>query len=334
MKIIEFCDTTLRDGEQAPGNTMKPKDKLLIAKKLENIGVNVIEAGFPASSKEDFEAIKLISSHLKKATVCSFARCVEKDIDIANESTKGAKNRMLMIFYAISDIHLKNKYNTNRKDAMEKIKNSIRYSKQYFKRIKFGLEDATRADPKYLHQVINLLLNEGVDTIALGDTTGWITPLETFKLVKNVVYQVNGKVKISIHCHNDLGMATANTLSAIMAGVDEVDTTVNGIGERAGNTPFEEIVVSLVVRKDIFKRKINIKLNALMPLSELVYKIINRTPSHEKPIVGVNAFRHESGVHIDGIKKDPSTYEIFNPKKNWTQARIFIWKTFKQEMTC
>lgn len=315
MRIIRFCDTTLRDGEQAPGNTMNPKDKLLIAKKLEKIGVNVIDVGFPASSKKDFEAVKLISSNLKKITICPFARCIKEDIDIANESTKKAKDRMIMIFYAVSDIHLKNKYKISKKDALEKMKSSIRYSKQYFKKIKFGLEDATRADQKYLRRVINLLLEEGVDTIGLGDTTGWITPFEISALVKNVIDQVKGKAKISIHCHNDLGMATANTLSAIMAGIDEVDTTVNGIGERAGNTPFEEIVVSLIARKDVFKRKVNIKLEYLMSLSELVYKTINRTASHEKPIVGRNAFRHESGVHIDGIKKDSSTYEIFNPKK-------------------
>lgn len=315
MKTIRFCDTTLRDGEQAPGNTMSPKDKLRIAKKIEKIGIDSIDVGFPASSKEDFEATKLISSHLKNITICPFARCIKEDIDIANESTKKAEDRMLIIFYAVSDIHLKKKYKISREDALEKMRSSIRYSKQYFKKIKFGLEDATRADPKYLRKVIHLLLEEGVDTIGLGDTTGWVTPLEVSTLVKNVIVQVKGRAKISIHCHNDMGLATANTLSAIMAGIDEVDTTVNGIGERAGNAAFEEIVVSLMVRKDIFKRNVNIKLAYLMPLSELVYKTIHRTASHEKPIVGRNAFRHESGIHIDGIKKDSSTYEIFNPKK-------------------
>lgn len=294
---------------------MSPKDKLRIAKKIEKIGIDSIDVGFPASSKEDFEAVKLISSHVKNITICPFARCVKEDIDVAHKSTEKAKDRMLIIFYAVSDIHLKNKYKISREDALEKMRSSIRYSKQYFKKIKFGLEDATRADPKYLRKVIHLLLEEGVDTIGLGDTTGWVTPLEVSALVKNVIAQVKRRVKISIHCHNDMGLATANTLSAIMAGIDEVDTTVNGIGERAGNAAFEEIVVSLMVRKDIFKRNVKIKLAYLMPLSELVYKTIHRTASHEKPIVGKNAFRHESGVHIDGIKKDSSTYEIFNPKK-------------------
>lgn len=314
MKTIEFFDTTLRDGEQAPGNTMSPRNKLLIAQKLQGVGVNTIEAGFPASSKEDFEAVKLISSKLKGVTIGVFARCTKEDIDIAHESTEKAHDRIILLSYAVSDLHIKKKYKTNKKEAVKKIRDSINYAKKYFKKVNFGMEDATRADKKFLSEVIDTLLDEKVDSIGIGDTVGYSTPFEIFELTRSIICQVNNNAKISIHCHNDLGMATANTLAAILAGADEVSTTVNGIGERAGNASFEEIVVALHTRKDLFKRKLNISLKKLVPLSNLVYKIIRRMPSFEKPVVGINVFRHESGIHIDGLKKDFSTYEILNPK--------------------
>jgi len=314
MKKILLYDTTLRDGEQAPGNTMNPKDKLSIALKLEEMSIDIIEAGFPASSKKDFEAVKLISSKIKKTTICAFSRCVEKDIDISYEAIKGAKNKMILIFFAVSDIHLEKKYRINRKDALKKMRDSIRYAKKYFKKVYFGLEDSSRANPKFLKKVIDLLLEEKVWAVGLSDTVGYFTPFETYDSVKKIVKQVNGKSKVSIHCHNDLGMATANTLAAIFAGADIVETTINGLGERAGNASFEEIVASLFVRKDFFKQSLKIKMNKIMPISEHVYKIIGRKPSHEKPVVGVNSFRHEAGIHIDGLKKDLSTYEILNPE--------------------
>ncbi len=314
MKKIKFYDTTLRDGEQAPGNTMNPENKLSIAKELEKIGIDTIEAGFPASSKKDFQAVKLISSTIKKTTICAFSRCNKNDIDLANESTINAKDRMIMLFFAVSDIHLDKKYKISRTDALDKMKDSIRYAQKYFKKVRFGLEDATRADQKYLRKVINLLLKEKVKYIGIGDTVGHITPFETYNLVKKIVKQINGNSEIAIHCHNDLGMATANTLAAVFAGADEVETTINGIGERAGNASFEEVVISLFVRKDFFKRSLGVKINKIMHLSEHVYEIIGRKAYFEKPIVGINAFRHESGIHIDGIKKYTSTYEIINPQ--------------------
>ncbi|MES3005321.1 MAG: 2-isopropylmalate synthase [Patescibacteria group bacterium] len=314
MKKIEFYDTTLRDGEQAPGNAISPEDKLRIAIELEKIGMHTIEAGFPISCEEDFRAVKMISSGIKSAVISAFARCLEKDIDCAHEATKEAKNKMISIFYAVSDIHLEKKYNISREGALVKIRESIQYTKKFFSNIKFGLEDATRADPVFLYQVIDLLLEEGVNSIVIADTTGWIIPSETFNLVKGIMDRVAGRAKVSMHCHNDLGMATANTLSAIVAGVDEVETTINGIGERAGNTSFEEVATALVVRKDFFQRDMQIRIKNISDLSDLVYSILGRTASFEKPVVGINAFRHEAGIHINGMKKDPTTYEILNPE--------------------
>lgn len=302
---------------------MDSGDKLHIAKKLEEVGVDVIEAGFPASSAEDYEAVQLIAAQVRSTTISSLARCAREDVDIAYEAVKRASDKMITLFYAVSDIHLEKKYHVTREDALTRIQELIGYARKYFGKIKFGLEDATRADKEYLPRVIDVLLGEGIDTIGIGDTVGRATPFEMFELTKGVVIQVNGRAKVAIHCHNDLGMATANTLSAILAGIDEVETTVNGIGERAGNAAFEEIAVVLMVRNDIYGVASKIKTEELLSLSELVYSTIGRQPSFEKPVVGLNAFRHESGIHVNGIQKDPSTYEIIAPEKVG-QTRQFV----------
>lgn len=315
MKTFKFFDTTLRDGEQAPGNTMSPSDKVRIAQALEAVGIDTIEAGFPAASPEDYEGVTLVSSVLRKATVCAFSRCIKEDIDIANKTTQNSNNRMLGLFYAISDLHLEKKYHITRADALVRIKDSVVYARQHFEKIKFILEDASRADHTFLSEAVDVLVAAGVTVVCVADTTGWATPQEMYNLTADVVKRIAGRASVSVHCHNDLGMATANTLSAVLAGADEADVTVNGIGERTGNAAFEEVVAALMVRKDFYQREMRIKLEQLMSVSELVYNILGRSASFEKPIVGVNAFRHEAGIHVSALKKDPLTYEILSPEK-------------------
>ncbi|MEX1014500.1 MAG: hypothetical protein WDZ80_05050 [Candidatus Paceibacterota bacterium] len=309
---IEIFDTTLRDGEQAPDNTMSPDEKLKIAKKLEEIGVDIIEAGFPTSSKEDFKAVELISEKIKKPIICGLARCVKKDIDDCVKSLDKAKNKCLHLFLATSDLHLDKKLRINRKEALNTIEENINYSKKYFNKIIFSAEDATRTNRDFLIEVYKKAYDLGVDIVNVADTTGYSHPDEIYKLIKSIKKEIPG-LKLSIHCHNDLGLATANTLSAVSAGVEQVQTTVNGIGERAGNASFEEVVLAFEIRKDFFKKEVDLDFKKIQELSNLVYEIVGRKPSHEKAIVGVNAFRHEAGIHIDGILKDPKTYEIIDP---------------------
>jgi len=314
MKIIRFFDTTLRDGEQAPGNTMDVKQKVKIAKALEDLGVDTIEAGFPISSMIDYEAVKRISRNIRKSSVCAFARCRKEDIDVATESIKHAKKPRLHIFIATSDVHMKYKLGMNQKEVVESISSSISYAKKFVSEITFAPEDSTRSDKNFLFKCIDSALKSGATSITLADTTGYSTPQSFGKLVKDVKENLNRKTPISVHCHNDLGLSTANTLAGIENGAEEVQVTVNGIGERAGNTSLEEVALALHIRKDLYGCETNIKLNKLYKTSKMIYDIIGRQPSHEKPIVGINAFRHEAGIHQDGMKKNPNTYEIIDPR--------------------
>lgn len=311
---VQIFDTTLRDGEQAPGNTMEPEEKLLIAKNLERIGVDIVEAGFPASSVEDFLGCKLIGENLQKSIVCGLARCNEKDIDSVYNALKNAHNPAIHIFAPTSDLHIEKKLNLDKASVLNLIKKSISHARRYFKTIYFGLEDAVRSDKDFLCEVIEVISEFKTNCIIFADTVGYLQPEEIGSFVKHFIDKFP-KEKFGVHCHNDLGLATANTLSAIKNGVCHAQVTVNGIGERAGNTSLEEIITAIIVRKDYYGNvSVAIDTKGIMEISHLVYKTVGREASFEKPIVGVNAFRHEAGIHIDGIMKETKTYELVDPK--------------------
>ncbi|MDI6758501.1 MAG: 2-isopropylmalate synthase [Candidatus Omnitrophota bacterium] len=314
-KIIIF-DTTLRDGEQAPGASMTPQQKLEIALRLEKLGVDVIEAGFPVASPGDFKAIDLISRNIKKCIICSLARCIRQDIETAANSLRKAKLSRMHIFLATSKIHLKYKFKKAEDEILELAKQAVRLSRKLCADIEFSPEDATRSSRPFLFKVIETAIKEGAKTINIPDTVGYSYPQEIFSLItdiKNNVTNIN-KAIVSIHCHNDLGMASANSLSAVLAGARQVHCTINGIGERAGNASLEEVVMSIKTRNDVFKNlytQINTK--ELFRVSRLVCSVTDFVVPPNKAIVGRNAFRHEAGIHQDAVLKKKITYEIMDP---------------------
>ncbi|MDP2926509.1 MAG: 2-isopropylmalate synthase [Nanoarchaeota archaeon] len=314
MRKISIFDTTLRDGEQAPGNTLSPENKLEIALGLERLGVDTIEAGFPASSREDYKAVELVSQNVKNSYVCALARAKREDIKKAIKSLKSAKKKRLHIFLATSDLHLKSKLKLSRDEALKLISREINYAKKYISDITFGLEDATRSDPNFLEQVIDTAIRAGANAITIADTIGYCIPKEYGKLIRRIVNLYGNKITISTHCHNDLGLATANTLAGVENGANEIQVTMNGIGERGGNTALEEVVMGLYVKRDYYGCETGLNIRKIFDVSKLVYKKLRRKASSNKPIVGKNAFNHEAGVHQDGIQKNPETYELFPPE--------------------
>lgn len=325
MRKIEVLDTTLRDGEQAPDNTMEPKQKLEIALALADAGIDVIEAGMPVSSREDYEGVRLVAENVKSAGVCALARCKKEDIDFAKDALRSAKDPWIHIFLPTSKLHLKTKFGCSESESLEIIRDQVTYAKNYFDKIIFGAEDATRSRTRHLKDVVDFVSSLGVRTIVLADTTGYSAPEEFRGLVRQVSTNTSRRnLKIGVHCHNDLGMATANTLSGILGGANHIQVTVNGIGERAGNTSLEETIVALNIRADVYGCKTNVKTDKLLGLSQLVYRIIGREPSYEKPIVGKNSFRHEAGIHVSAMLRDPKTYEIIDPA-SVGQERSFVY---------
>ncbi len=317
MDKIVFFDTTLRDGEQAPGFSMKIEEKLQLAKQLEKLGVDIIEAGFAISSDGDFESIKLIAKHIKKSSICSLARANKLDIDRAYEALKDAKKPRIHIFIATSDLHLKYKLNKTRVEALQIAVESVAYAKTLFNDIEFSCEDATRSDKEFLVKIIEAVINAGAKTINLPDTVGYTTPDEIFEMVSYVIKNVPNvkKAKISVHNHNDLGLAVANSLAAIRAGATQIECTINGIGERAGNAALEEIVMAMSVRSDIYSDvKHNINTKEIYRSSKLLSTITGVNVQPNKAIVGKNAFAHESGIHQAGMLKNRKTYEIMTPE--------------------
>lgn len=310
---IQFFDTTLRDGEQAPGNTMEPNQKLQIAIALEKIGVNIIEAGFPVACKEDFQACQLIAKEIKTSTICTLARCVKSDIDVAYQSIQKAHKPSVQLFIPGSDTQLTNRLKKTRAQALELVSNALIYAKNFFPTIYFGIEDATQSEFQFLSTLIELLNSHNVDTITIPDTVGFSYP-ENYEKLFTKLKSKFPNTNFSAHCHDDLGFATANTLSAIKAGASQIQTTVNGIGERAGNASFEEIIVNLLVKADHYNVDItHIDSTQIYELSQLVYKILNRPSPYEKPVVGTNSFRHESGIWVDGLIKESHAKNVINP---------------------
>ncbi|MCX5693615.1 MAG: 2-isopropylmalate synthase, partial [Candidatus Omnitrophica bacterium] len=304
------------DGEQAPGAALTSFQKMEIATQLESLGVDIIEAGFPVASPDDFAAVSAIAKLIKKGAVCALARCIYKDIERAGESVKKAKHPRVHLFLATSKIHLKYKFKKAEDEIAAIAKESIRQAKKFCSDIEFSPEDATRTEKDFLFRMIEMAIEEGAHTINIPDTVGYSYPQETHALITDIINNVPNinKAVIATHCHNDLGLATANSLSAILAGARQVHCTINGIGERAGNASLEEIVMAMKTRKDVFGNfYTNINTKEIYRTSRLVSKLTNFVVPPNKAIVGKNAFAHESGIHQDAILKKRITYEIMNP---------------------
>ncbi|MBI5207299.1 MAG: 2-isopropylmalate synthase [Candidatus Firestonebacteria bacterium] len=312
-KII-FFDTTLRDGEQSPGASLNIEEKLKIAKQLAKLKVNIIEAGFPIASPGDFEAVKLIANEIKGPIICGLARATEKDIDKAYEALKDANNFRIHTFIATSDIHLKHKLKMSRDEVLDSAFKAVKHARKYTPDVEFSAEDAGRSDENFLHEVIKTAIKAGATTINIPDTVGYITPFEFGKIISNIKEKVQGidDIILSVHCHNDLGLAVANSIAAIKNGARQVECTINGLGERAGNASLEEIVMILETRKNFFGLETGIKLNEIYRTSWIVSNLTGIIVQPNKAIVGANAFAHEAGIHQDGILKERSTYEIMS----------------------
>ena len=308
-------DTTLRDGEQVPGCQLNTVEKIQVAKQLEKLGVDVIEAGFPISSPGDFNSVIEISKAVTWPTICALTRAVEKDIDVAAESLKYAKHKRIHTGIGTSDSHIKFKFNSNREEIIERAVAAVKYAKKYVEDVEFYAEDAGRTDNEYLARVVEAVIKAGATVVNIPDTTGYCLPSEYGEKIKYLMEHVDGvhNAIISTHCHNDLGMATANTLSGVLNGARQVEVTINGIGERAGNTSLEEIAMILKCHKDI-EIDTNINTTMICPTSRMVSSLMNMPVQPNKAIVGRNAFAHSSGIHQDGVLKNVSTYEIIDPK--------------------
>ena len=313
MKKVKIFDTTLRDGEQSPGCSMSKEDKIRIAKQLDEMVVDVIEAGFAASNQKDFEAIKEIAKVVKNATVVSLARCNKKDIDKAYESVRDAVHPKIHVFIATSDIHMYYKLRMDKEEVIEKVRECVTYAKGKCSEIEFSLEDATRSNPDFACRVIDTAIECGATTINIPDTVGYITN-EEFK--NFIVYlKCNSRldeVELSVHCHNDLGLATANSLMAVMCGANQVECTVNGIGERAGNAAMEEVVAAIKTRSDIFDAYTDIDTRKIKMISNMVIEATGSMVQNNKAIVGDNAFKHEFGIHQAGVISERQTYELMD----------------------
>ncbi|MEW6008695.1 MAG: 2-isopropylmalate synthase [Candidatus Omnitrophota bacterium] len=315
-KLIIF-DTTLRDGEQAPGASLTMKEKLEIARQLVNLGVDIIEAGFPVSSKGDFESVNKIAKTVSGVTICGLARALKKDIDTAVLAIKPAKKKLLHIFLATSKIHMQYKLKKAKEEILRIAVETVSYARKKIETIEFSPEDATRTEPEFLFKVIESVINAGATVINIPDTVGFTEPEEYGRLIASIKENVPniGKAIISVHCHNDLGLAVANSLSAIKNGARQVECTINGIGERAGNASMEELVMAIKTRPDIFDTMFTeIKSREIYKTSRLVSKLTGFVVPPNKAIVGLNAFRHESGIHQDGVIKKAITYEIIKPE--------------------
>lgn len=313
-KVIIF-DTTLRDGEQSPGASMNAAEKMRIAVQLEKLGVDVLEAGFPAASEGDFEAVSSIAGRLKNTEVAALARTSKKDIDRAWGAIRNAAKPRIHTFIATSDIHMDYKLKMTRDEVVKKAVEAVKYAGSLTDNIEFSAEDASRSDPDFLCRVFEAAIEAGATTINIPDTVGYAIPQEFADLVKYVMVHTPNihKAIVSIHCHNDLGLATANTLAAISAGARQAEVTINGIGERAGNTSLEEMVMALHTRPNYIPISTNINTKQIYPTSRLVSMITGIIVQPNKAIVGANAFAHEAGIHQDGMLKNPMTYEIMKP---------------------
>lgn len=314
-RVLVF-DTTLRDGEQSPGVHLNMTEKLEIGHSLVKLGVDIIEAGFPISSPGDFEACQTLARELRGVQVCGLTRAREKDIDVAGEALKPAENPRIHTGLGVSENHLQHKLKMTKEQALEVGVNAVKHARKYTDNIEYFMEDSGRADRDYVYKVVEEVIKAGATTINVPDTTGYTYPEEYRSLIAGIIENVpnSDKAIFSCHCHNDLGMATANTLGGVLGGARQVEVTVNGIGERAGNTSLEEVVMALVIRKDLFGCETAIKAEQLLAISKLVSRLTGMMVQRNKAVVGANAYAHSSGIHQDGVLKDRSTYEIIAPE--------------------
>ena len=313
---IAIFDTTLRDGEQSPGISLNMHEKLEIARQLENLGVDVIEAGFPISSKGDFEGVRAIARQIRKPTITALARAVKKDIDRAWEALQEAEKPRIHTFIATSDLHMKYKLRMEPEDVLKRAVEMVSYAKSLCPEVEFSPEDASRSQPEFLYQVLEEVIRAGADVLNIPDTVGYSTPDEFGALIRGIQKNVKGidNVVISVHCHNDLGLAVANSLAAIENGARQIECTVNGLGERAGNAALEELVMALRTRKDYFHLQTSIVTEQIYRTSSLVSSLTGVHVQPNKAVVGANAFAHESGIHQHGVLSNRETYEIMTPE--------------------
>ena len=313
-EIVKIFDTTLRDGEQVPGCKLETKQKLVIAEKLDLLGVDIIEAGFPISSPGDFKSVVEISKIVKNASVCGLTRAVKKDIEVAAESLKNAKKPRIHTGIGTSDSHIKHKFNSNRNDILERAVKAVKYAKNFVDDIEFYAEDAGRTENDFLALVCEKVISAGATVLNIPDTTGYCLPSEYGKKINFLLNNVPNidKAIISCHCHNDLGLATANSIEGVVNGARQIECTINGIGERAGNTSLEEVVMVLKQHNEL-NLETNINSKLLLEMSQLVSELMGMIVQPNKAIVGSNAFAHSSGIHQDGVIKNRETYEIIDP---------------------
>ena len=313
---VRIFDTTLRDGEQSPGASMNVEEKITVAKQLAKLGVDVIEAGFAFSSPGDFDSVRRIAHEVEGPVICSLARCKPEDIDAAAGALKGAARTRIHTFISTSEIHLKHQFKLTRKEALELAVEMVKRSRGYMDDVEFSAMDASRTEPVFLYEMIEAVIAAGASTVNIPDTVGYALPEQFGELIKGIRENVRNidRAVISVHCHNDLGLAVANSLAAVTNGARQIECTINGIGERAGNASLEEVVMILKTRKDILGLETNIVTEQIYPSSRLISGITGIMVQPNKAIVGDNAFAHESGIHQDGLLKDKSTYEIMKPE--------------------
>src|SRR5256885_2124805 len=316
MERITVFDTTLRDGEQSPGCSMNVQEKLRLAHQLDRLGVDVIEAGFPIASEGDFAAVQAIAAVIRRPIIAGLARACTQDIERAWQALKGAAHPRIHVFLATSDIHLQYKLKITRQKCLEQARDAVRLAKSLCADVEFSPEDATRTDPEFLFQILTAVVEAGATTLNIPDTVGYTMPAEFAALIHAIRQWVKGieNVTISAHCHNDLGLAVANSLAAVEAGARQVECTINGIGERAGNASLEEIVMAMRVRPDHYSYDTGIVGEHLYPASQMLSEITGVPVQPNKAIIGRNAFAHEAGIHQDGMLKNPLTYEIMTPQ--------------------
>jgi 2-isopropylmalate synthase len=316
MDNVRIFDTTLRDGEQSPGFSMTVPEKVRMARQLESLGVDIIESGFPISSAGDLEGVKAVAREIRGCTVAALARARKQDIDVALDGISGAAHPRLHTFLATSDLHLHHKLRITREEALEAISTNVRYARERCAEVEFSAEDASRTDIDYLCEAVGRAVKAGATIINLPDTVGYAVPAEYAEMFRRVIESLDGAkgITLSAHCHNDLGLGVANSLAAISAGARQLELTINGIGERAGNAALEEVAVVLRVRQATIGVTTNIKLDQLYATSRLLSEITGVPVAPNKAVVGANAFAHEAGIHQDGILKNPLTYEIISPE--------------------
>ena len=334
QRKIKFLDTTLRDGEQTPGVNLNLQDKLRLARELDDMRIDVIEAGFAGSSEGDFEAVSAIAAEMKYSAVASLSRAVERDIIMSARAVEKAVHPVIHTFIATSEIHMKNKLRMTPEQVYDSALSAVRLAKKYTPVVEFSCEDATRSDREFLYKILEGVINEGATVVNIPDTVGYILPAEYFELIQDIRRNVKNikLAEISVHCHDDLGNAVANSVSGVMAGASFVEGTINGIGERAGNAALEEVIMNLYTRRDYLNCYFDADTRKLYRLSKIVGNITNIHTPANKAVVGDNAFTHQSGIHQHGVLADRSHTKLCLPRISGRRRALWFWASFQASM--